>query len=115
VRQLLDLGVSPSAPFAEGDGYFGTPPNSLSIHVAAWRAQPAVVRLLLDRGSPADVPDANGDTPVMLAVRACVDSYWKWRRSPESVRVLIAAGASVHGVPYPCGYAEVDELLRAAT
>ncbi len=113
VRQLLDLGASPVAPFVEGDGYFGTPQNSLPIHVAAWRAQPAVVRLLIERGSPVDLPDANGDTPVMLAVRACVDSYWKWRRSPESVRALLEAGASTTGVPYPCGYAEVDELLRA--
>lgn len=49
-----------------------------------------------------------------LAVRACVDSYWKDRRSPESVQALLLAGATVGGVDYPSGYAEVDSLLAAA-
>jgi hypothetical protein len=48
-----------------------------------------------------------------LAVRACVDSYWKGRRTPESVEALLEAGASVRGVEFPSGYAEVDELLKA--
>lgn len=113
VRQLLDLGVDVAAPYGEGDGYFGIPKDSLPIHVAAWLAQPAIVRLLVERGSPVDVPDANGRTPLALTVRACVDSYWTERRSPESVRALLSAGASVAGVTYPCGYAEVDELLEA--
>lgn len=111
VRRLLDVGVPPDSRFAEGDGYFGTPKNSLAIHVAAWRAQPAVVRLLIERGSPVDVPDAKGDTPLALAVRACVDSYWSYRRSPDSVRALLDAGARAAGVPYPCGYDAVDALL----
>lgn len=115
VRQLLDLGVDVAAPFTEGDGYHGEPKNSLPIHVAAWRARPAIVRLLIERGSPVDVPDERGRTPLALAVRACVDSYWTERRSPESVEALLRAGASVRGVPFPCGYAEVDELLRRHT
>jgi len=45
-------------------------------------------------------------------VRACVDSYWSHRRSPESAEALLRAGASVRGVAFPSGYAEVDELLR---
>jgi len=28
------------------------------------------------------------------------------------VRAFLAAGASASGVPYPLGYAEVDELLK---
>ena len=112
VRALLDLGVPVTAPFVAGDGYWGIPPNSLAIHVAAWRGQSAVVRLLLERGSPVDVPDANGRTPLALAVRACVDSYWAELRSPESVAALLAAGASANRVPFPSGYADVDELLR---
>jgi ankyrin repeat protein len=112
VRELLDLGVDVAAPFAEGDSYSGIPKGSLAIHVAAWRACPAVVQLLIERGSPVDVADANGRTPLALAVRACVDSYWTEYRSPDSVRVLLAAGASVRGVPYPCGYTEVDDLLK---
>jgi ankyrin repeat protein len=112
VRQLLDLGVPVDAPFAAGDGYWGIPPDSLAIHVAAWRGQPAVVRVLLERGSPVDVADANGRTPLALAVRACVDSYWTELRSPASVAALLEAGASVDGVPFPSGYADVDDLLR---
>jgi ankyrin repeat protein len=111
VRTLLDLGVPVTAPFA-GDGYWGIPPGSLALHVAAWRARPAVVRLLLERGSPVDEPDANGRTPLALAVRACVDSYWTDGRTPESVRTLLDAGASADRVPFPSGYDEVDALLR---
>jgi len=113
VRQLLDLGVSVTAAFAQGDGYFGIPPGSLAIHVAAWRAAPTVVKLLIERGSPVDLPDPHGRTPLALAVRACVDSYWTELRSPESARAMLEAGASVRGVPFPSGYAAVDDLLRA--
>jgi ankyrin repeat protein len=111
VRALLDLGVPVTAPFA-GDGYWEVPPGSLAIHVAAWRARHAVVRLLLERGSPVDPADANGRTPLALAIRACVDSYWTGGRTPESVRALLEAGASADRVSYPSGYAEVDALLR---
>jgi ankyrin repeat protein len=104
--------VDPATPFAEGDGYWSEPKGSLPIHIAAWRGNPTVVKLLIERGSPVDVPDANGLTPLALAVRACVDSFWTEYRTPESVATLLAAGASVSGIPYPCGYAEVDELLR---
>lgn len=113
VEALLDLGVAAAVPFAEGDGYFGIPPGSLAIHVAAWRAAHEVVRVLLHRGSPVNVPDANGRTPLALAVRACVDSYWTEYRSPESAKLLLDAGASITGIPYPCGFDAVDELLRA--
>jgi hypothetical protein len=113
VRQLLELGVDVAAPFTEGDGYFDIPKGSLAIHVAAWRACPPVVKLLIERGSPVDLPDALGRTPLALAVRACVDSYWTEFRSPHSVKALLDAGASVSGVPFPSGYAEVDELLRS--
>ena len=76
------------------------------------RAQHAVVRLLIERGSPVDVPDAKGRTPLALAVKACVDSYLAEMRSPDSVDALLRAGASLAGVPFPSGYAEVDDLLR---
>ena len=114
VRYLLELGVSVSAPFAEGDGYFDEPAGSLAIHVAAWRGHPDVVEVLLEHGSPVDRPDPKGRTPLALAIRACVDSHWAWRRTPESVDLLLKAGASVRGsgVQFPCGYAEVDALLQ---
>jgi ankyrin repeat protein len=111
VGLLLDLGVPVDAPFVEGEGYFDEAPHSLAIHVAAWRASHAALRLLIERGSPIDVPDGNGRTPLMLAVRACVDSYWAGRRSPESVKALLDAGAPVTGVAIPSGYADVDALL----
>lgn len=113
VRLLLDLGVPVAAVFEQGDGYFDIAPGSTALHVAAWRAHPAVVRLLIDRGAPVDARDGRGRTPLMLAVRATVDSYWTNRRSPDSVRALLDAGASTSGVRYPSGYAEVDELLAS--
>ena len=113
VRQLLELGVDVATPFTEGDGYHGEPKNSLAIHVAAWRARPAVVKLLLERGAPVDVPDPRGRTPLTLAVRACVDSYWTERCSLDSVRMLLGAGATTEGVPFPSGHGGIDDLLRA--
>ena len=115
VRHLLDLGVDAGAVFADGDAYFDVAKNSLALHVAAWRASHATVRLLIERGSPADAPDGQGRTPLALAVRACVDSYWTYRRTPESVQALLDAGASVRDVAFPSGYAEVDELLRKSS
>ncbi len=112
VRHLLDLGVHVGALFAPGEPYFDEAKNSLALHVAAWRANHATVRLLIERGSPIDLPDGRGRTPLALAVRACVDSYWTHRRTPESVKALLDAGASVAGVPFPSGYAEADDLLR---
>ena len=114
VRLLLDLGVPVDAPLVEGEGYFEAAPNSLAIHVAAWRASHATLRLLIARGSPIHRTDGQGRTPLALAVRACVDSYWTHRRSPESVQALLDSGASVKGVAVPSGYAEVDDLLNKA-
>jgi ankyrin repeat protein len=114
VGHLLDLGVDVRALYPNGDGYFGIAKNSTALHVAAWRAQHAAVRLLIERGAPVDVPDGDGRTPLTLAVRACVSSYWTHRRAPDSVQALLRAGASMSGVEFPCGYAAVDELLKAA-
>jgi ankyrin repeat protein len=112
LRLLLDLGLPVTAPFERGDAYFAVATDSTALHVAAWRGRPAVVALLIERGAPVGTTDGAGHTPLQLAVRACVDSWWIDRRSPESVEALLRAGASVAGVPYPCGYAEVDELLQ---
>lgn len=111
VACLLDCGVRPDALYAEGDGYFDIAPRSTALHVAAWRGWPAVVALLIARGAPVNATDGRGRTALMLAVRACVDSYWTSRRSPDSVRALLDAGASTSGVPVPCGYDAVDDLL----
>jgi ankyrin repeat protein len=54
VRVLLDLGVSPTAPFVDGDGYFEFKPNTLPIYVAAKLYRREIVQLLIDRGSPTD-------------------------------------------------------------
>jgi ankyrin repeat protein len=112
VGHLLDLGVGAGARFQEGDGYWDVAKDSTALHVAAWRARHAIVKLLIERGAPVDATDGKGRTALALAVRACVDSYWADRRSPESVEALLHAGASANGVAFPSGYAEVDDLLR---
>ena len=49
---------------------------------------------------------------ILMIAGQSVDSYWTEFRSPESVKALLRAGASVGGVRFPSGYAEVDTLLR---
>src|SRR6185312_10410587 len=60
VRNLLDLGVSVEALYREGDGYYGIARDSTALHVAAWRARPAVVKELIARGSPVNARDGEG-------------------------------------------------------
>jgi hypothetical protein len=110
VDNLLDCGVSVNALYG-GDPYFDVAKNSTALHVAAWRANHDVVRQLIARGARLDTLDGKGRTAMMLAVKACVDSYWMGRRKPDSVRALLDAGASVAGIELPCGYDEVDALL----
>jgi ankyrin repeat protein len=113
VRRLLDLGVSVSALYGEGDGYFEIAKDSTALHVAAWRARHDTVRLLLTRGAAVNQRDGRGRTPLALAVRACVDSHWRDRRTPESIEALLNTGASLDGIEIPTGYAEADVLLLA--
>jgi ankyrin repeat protein len=111
VKLLLELGVSVAAQY-EGDPYFDIAKDSTALHVAAWKAWPKTVKLLIERGAAINALDAKGRTALMLAVKACVDSYWTNRRSPESVEALLKAGASISGVDFPSGYDEVDALLQ---
>jgi ankyrin repeat protein len=111
VRHLLDLGV-PVTSLYKGDGYFDIAPDSTALHVAAWQLRADLVQLLLERGARVNARDGKDRTPLMLAVRACVDSYWTERRTPEPARLLLAAGATTDGVAVPSGYADVDALLR---
>jgi ankyrin repeat protein len=112
VECLLDLGVDVRGRDSEGDAYYGIAPMSTALHSAAWRGWPAVVKLLLAHGADVNALDGKGRTALMLAVRACVDSYWTDRRTPESVQALLNAGASTEGVQWPSGYDEVDRLFR---
>lgn len=112
VRNLFDLGVSVTALYDEGDGYYGIAKESTALHVAAWRARPDVVKELIARGASVNARDGEGRTALQLAVKACVDSYWTELRSPESVRALLEAGASTAGIELPTGYNEIDKLLR---
>lgn len=113
VRCLLDLGVSAGAVSKDGDLYFDIAKDSTALHAAAWLGRPSTVKILLERGAPVNAKDGKGRTALMLGVRACVDSYWTNRRTPESVEALLRAGASLDGVDVPCGYDEVDRLLRS--
>lgn len=112
VRHLLDLGV-PVDSLYEGDGHSDIARNSTALHVAAWKLRADLVQLLLERGAPVNARDDKGRTPLMLAVKACVDSFWTERRTPEPARLLLEAGAAVEGAQYPSGYVEVDALLKA--
>ena len=111
VRHLLDCGVNPTSLYQQGDSYFGIATDSTALHVAAWRGWPTVVKELIARGAPVNATDGMGRTALVLAVKACVDSFWTARRSPDSVRALVDAGASTSGIERPTGYDEVDELL----
>ena len=113
VRCLLELGVRPDSLYGPiGDGYWDLTPVSMPLHVAAWRGWPEVVKELIARGAPVNALDGKGRTALMLAIRACVDSYWMDRRTPEAVADLLAGGATVDRVKVPCGYDEVDALIR---
>jgi len=111
VRLLLGLGVDVAALDKEGDPYFDVAKDSNALHSASWRARHKTVKFLIERGAPVNALDGKERSPLVLAVRACVDSYWSDRRTPESVEALLRAGASVDSVDFPCGYAEVDKLL----
>ena len=112
VGLFLELGVDVDARFVSGDNYWDVAQNSTALHVAAWRARHATVNFLIRRGAQVDAVDGKERTPLMLAVRACVDSYWTDRRSPESVEALLLAGARADNVELPTGYEVVDTLLR---
>lgn len=114
VLHLLDLGIPVTALYM-GDGYFGIPPKSMALHVACWRAQHNVVRVLIERDAPLNITDGHGRTPLMLAIRACVDSYWSSRRKLSSIEALLDAGAFAEDILLPTGYPEADELIMKAT
>lgn len=114
LRALLSLGLPVDARNAAGHPYHGMAAHSTALHAAAWRGQPAAVRLLLAAGADARTRDGRDRTPLQLAVRACVDSPWSDRRTPESVEALLRAGATPEGIALPTGYTAIDRLLSAA-
>jgi ankyrin repeat protein len=115
LRNLLDLGISIAATHPQGDGYWELAKDSTALHNAAWRARHAAVKELIARGAPVNALDAKKRSPLMLAIKACVDSHWKRYRTPESIEALLRAGAGITGIELPCGYDEADALLRAYT
>ena len=112
VECLLKLGISVDALYQEGDPYFDIAKQSTALHVGSWRAMPKTVKALIAHGAAVNARDGKGATPLMLAVKACVNSYWSERRTPESVEALLTAGASVEDIEIPSGYEAVDVLLQ---
>jgi ankyrin repeat protein len=108
---LLELGIPVDARYG-GDAYFDEAPDSTALHVAAWRGWPETTKLLLARGADVNAKDGRGRTPLQRAIAACTNSYWKRRRTPEWVEPLLKAGATLEGIEIPCGYEEVDTLLK---
>jgi len=113
LANLLGLGIPVDQPYFSGDGYFDIPKNSTALQIAAWRGAHDAVKLLIEKGAHVNLKDANGRTPLMLAVRACIDSYWKEYRKPDSIAALLAAGAKKEGVALPTGYDAADALLMS--
>ena len=113
ITTLLDLRIPVDVAEPQGDGYHDRAPHATALHVASWRARHELVALLISRGADVNPRDGRGRSPLMLAVRACVDSYWVDEQSTASIAALLAAGASVEGVRYPSGYADADTLLAA--
>ena len=113
LRALLSLELPVDARNAAGHPYHGMAAHSTALHAAAWRGQPAAVRLLIAAGADVRTRDGRDRTPLQLAVRACVDSPWSDRRSPESVEALLRAGATPDGIALPTGYTAIDRLLIA--
>ena len=111
VQLLLEAGADVNARY-KGDGYFNIAGNSTALHVAAWRAQHATLKLLIRKEAAVNAKDADGRTPLQLAILAATDSYWMYRRSPESIAALLKAGAETTGISFPTGYDKADELLR---
>lgn len=111
IGNLLDLGVPIDSRYP-GDGYWGLRPDSTALLIAAWRGWHGTVKQLIEWGADVNARDDEGRTPLIMAIRACVESYWRERRKPDSISALLGAGASTEGIPIPTGYDAADQLIE---
>lgn len=111
IRNLLDLGVPIEARYP-GDGYWEYAPGSTALIIAAWRGWHGVVKQLIEWGADVNARDEQNRSALIMAIRACTESYWQGRRKPDSIEALLHAGASTEGITRPTGYPEADRLIE---
>ena len=94
VRDLLEMGESPTAKDANGDA---------PIHVAATLGHGLIIRTLLIEGAEVDEPDRKGRTPLHLSSISGTD---------VGVRALLAAGACPRHRHGRTGFCALDLAAR---
>lgn len=96
VRDLLEMGESPTAKDANGDA---------TIHLAASFGRGLIVRTLLIEGAEVDEPDSKGRTPLQLASASGDDI---------GVRALLTEGACPRHRHGPSGFYSLDSRRGTA-
>jgi hypothetical protein len=96
----------------EGDAYFGIARKSTALHVAAWRAQPEVVKELIARGAPVHAKDGKGARRSSSPSRPASIPTGRGGVRPTRSVPCSRRAPRPPDIVVPCGYDDVDTLLR---